>query len=632
MNDTRQRYVTLSLREDITEVKRNNNEKVVMYLAWVNNEWLAQDKRRELIEVYTEYIAVLDAQYPSVDDLADAGMLEDYFEKRTELERLERIERCEGDSYEFALEYFSDARNPGNDGNWEGFDIPTKADAPDFHREMTEVIDDVSTVNTNAKVGIAAPRSHAKSTWFTKDFPISEVVYRKRKYIIIISETPTVAKANMEWIRNQLKFNRKLREDFGPLLSPKDQSNITDNSEEFIAWHDDGNGGKKQLALMQAASTGQALRGRNWNGARPDLIICDDLEDARPGGNASTPEQRAKLRDWFAQTVMSLGDPKGKRTAFVVVGTTVHMSSLLMQILHERADFNTRIYRAIIDEPKRMDLWETCRLLYVDRNDPNRATTARSFFDANKDAMLEGVRVLWPEVQSIWTLMTWKWNNGSKAFNTEYMNNPIDEESQVFNPETFTYYEGDIDVLNDRYEVANGVDLALGKQRGDYSAIATTAKDKSTGVIYVADMYGQRVKPDEFIRENVANVLRNQPTVIAAEAVAAQEFFVDELKKALTKVGYPSETRVKKIYNRTRKELRIEALLPMIENGTIQFSRKHSLLLEQFERYGTGENDDCIDALEMAISALADNAVAVTTVRRNDRWSTSGSNQMNRRR
>jgi hypothetical protein len=30
---------------------------------------------------------------------------------------------------------------------------------------------------------------------------------------------------------------------------------------------------------------------------------------------------------------------------------------------------------------------------------------------------------------------------GSKAFNTEYMNNPVDEESMIFNPETFTYWE-----------------------------------------------------------------------------------------------------------------------------------------------------------------------------------------------
>jgi hypothetical protein len=44
----------------------------------------------------------------------------------------------------------------------------------------------------------------------------------------------------MEWIRNQLKFNAQAAGGLRPLLSPKDQANITDNSEAFIAWHQDG--------------------------------------------------------------------------------------------------------------------------------------------------------------------------------------------------------------------------------------------------------------------------------------------------------------------------------------------------------------------------------------------------------
>ncbi|MBO0602710.1 phage terminase large subunit [Sporosarcina sp. E16_3] len=481
-------------------------------------------------------------------------------------------------------------------------------------------MDNVSTTEKNAKIAAAAPRSHAKSTWLSKAFPVSELVFRKRKYTIIISETPTVAKANMEWIRNQLKYNRKLREDFGPLLSPKDQSNIVDNGEEFIAWHDDGHGGKRQLAIMQAASTGQALRGRNWNGTRPDLILCDDLEDARPGGNASTPEQRLKLRDWMAQTVMALGDPKGVKTAFVVMGTTVHRESLLMHVLYGRSDYKSTVYRAIINEPKRMDLWEQCRLIYINRDNSKRADDARQFYADNREDMDEGVEVLWQEFQPIWKLMTWKWDNGSKAFNTEYMNNPVDPDSMIFNPETFTYYHGEIDYLSGRYDVSMGVDPAMGKQRGDFSAIVTTAKDRETGIIYVIDAYGERIKPSDFIKVIVEKVLKYQPTVVAAEAVAAQEFIVDELKKALEAVGYPAGTRVKKIYHRSRKELRIEALLPQIENGTIQYNRRHSLLLEQYEMYGTGSHDDVIDAAEMSVSALLGQAASVTTVRRASRW------------
>lgn len=110
-------------------------------------------------------------------------------EQVAELERLERINRCERNLLEFSLEYFSEARNPGNDGNWDGFDITDVSEAPDFHREIAEIIDDISNVNLNDKVAVAAPRSHAKSTYLSKAEPCREIVYRKRKYEIIISET-----------------------------------------------------------------------------------------------------------------------------------------------------------------------------------------------------------------------------------------------------------------------------------------------------------------------------------------------------------------------------------------------------------------------------------------------------------
>lgn len=488
---------------------------------------------------------------------------------------------------------------------------------------MTDIINTVSSEVLNAKIAVAAPRSHAKSTWYTKAFPIHQVVYRLRKYIIIISETPSVATANMEWIRGQLKHNEKLRKDFGELLSPKDQANDKDNGEEFIAWHNDVDGKKRYLALVQAASTGQALRGRNWNGSRPDLIICDDLEDARSGGNASTPEQRSKLRDWFSQTVMALGDPKGERTAFVVVGTTVHFDSLLMSLLYKRSDFETRVYRAIINEPKRMDLWEELRQIYIDREDPDRLEKANAFYEKRKKELLDGAKVLWGEVQPLYKLMRWKWDNGSKAFNTEYMNNPIDEESMIFNPQTFTYWDDSSpskEFPHHEYVISMGVDFALGKERGDYSAVSVVAKHKETDITYVVDSYGERIKPDEFIEVIVDMTLDWQPDVLAVESVAAQEFFADTLKVELANVGYPSYTRLKKIYSRSRKELRIEALLPLIENKSLQFSRKHSLLLEQFERYGQGANDDLPDSLEMAISASKETASMVRTIKRMNRW------------
>ncbi|MDQ0270734.1 phage terminase large subunit [Cytobacillus purgationiresistens] len=575
-------------------------------MAWVNNRWIARKERAELIDTYESFLAELDADHPDVLDMPEDIAIT-YFDKSSELERLNRINRCEGNLLEFSIEYFSDARNPDNDGNWEGFDITRVDEAPDFHQEIASIINVVSTDHVNAKIAAAAPRSHAKSTYLSKAFPVHELVYRLRKYVIIISETPKVSKANMEWIRNQLKFNRKLREDFGPLLSPKDQSNIQDNGEGFIAWHYTDGDYRKQVALVEAASTGQALRGRNWNGSRPDLIVLDDLEDARPGGNASTPEQRQSLRDWFSQTVIPLGDPKGKRTAFVYMGTTVHFDALLMQVLYNRSDFQSKVYRAIIDQPSRADLWEQCRLIYIDRENPNRLADALAFYADNEAEMLAGSRVLWPEVQPLWKLMTWKWDNGSKAFNTEYMNNPIDEESMIFNPDTFTYWnEGGklYNFLSDEFLISMGLDFAFGRERGDYSALHVVARHKENGTIYVIDSFVQRLPIDDYFEVIVDKVKLWQPDVIAADANVAQEFIADQLTKRLDAEGYPATTRLKKIKNRTKKELRIEAMKPDIENGTIRFNKKHTLLLEQFERYGQGANDDGPDSLQMAVSTV----------------------------
>lgn len=571
-------------------------------MAWVDGEWLERSKREALIAVYREYIDTIDAKYSDIDGIISAGLIEDYHARLTELNRLERIHRCELDTLAFDIEYFSEAKNPGNAGNWDGFTITDPSESPQFHREITDILNVVSTDKVNAKIAVAAPRSHAKSTYLTKGFPLHQVVYRKRKYIIIISETPSVSGPNLEWLATQLKHNEKLRRDFGPLLSPRQQENDKDNSSEFIAWQPTKDGGKRQLTKVEAASTGQALRGRNWQGVRPDLIVCDDLEDAKT--NAATPEQRAKLRDWFSSVVMPLGDPAGKKTAVVYMGTAVALDCLLLNILYKRSDFESKVYRAIIEPPVNEHLWEQCREIYVDFDNPNRAADAESFYKANKDAMDEGVRVLWQEFQPIWKLMTWKWNNGSKAFNTEYMNNPIDEESRIFAPENFVYWddtEPNKAFPRSEYVITMGIDFALGKAKGDFSAVITTATERKSGVHYIIDAYGARITPDKFLDVICDKVREYTPDSIAAESVAAQEFFVDVLKDQLSYEGYPAHARVKKINNRSRKELRIESLLPDIENGKIRFKKAHSLLIEQFERYGQGSHDDLPDAAEMSI-------------------------------
>ncbi|MDT2295473.1 hypothetical protein P7H15_25410 [Paenibacillus larvae] len=89
----------------------------------------------------------------------------------------------------FAWEYFFGNEKPGQSGHWDSFELEDVADAPQFHKEICDEMNRISYVKRNGKVA-AAPRSHAKSTYLSKANPLHEIVYRLRKYIIVISETP----------------------------------------------------------------------------------------------------------------------------------------------------------------------------------------------------------------------------------------------------------------------------------------------------------------------------------------------------------------------------------------------------------------------------------------------------------
>lgn len=584
-------------------------------MAYINDEWIGREARQERIDVMTERLRKLAA-------VLKAGKGTEYHREifrrdKAELEKLKRVHRAETDMLYFFYEYFSEARNPGNPDNL----VPTKAvdmaDAPNFHAKLSRILDSVSNRNRTARIAWAASRGHAKSAYLSNAYPVREICFRNRKMILIISETNAGSKKFIKWVAGQLKYNVKLREDFGILLHEQKTRNEKDSEEAFLT---------TTGIKMEATSLGTQIRGFRNGNQRPDLILLDDLESL---DSNNTPELRQKAKDWLNSDLMPAGDPEN--TAFIFMGTLVHFDSLLNYVLKERRDFVKNDFPAIIKPPKRTDLWAEFERIYreyeptddemeamldddTEMTETPNAKAAMTYYHANKEAMDEGAEVLWPDRFPLPALMLEKVNFGTKSFNSEFMNNPIDEESQIFVPERFYYYEPGRTFKHSEYYFGMGMDFAMGKQRGDYSALITVAKHKATGKTYVVDAYIERVHPDVFLKEIVERVKRFQPDIIGAEAQMAQEFFVDTLKAELEYIGYPAHSRVKKIQQRQRKELRIEAMLPDIENGNIVFCRgEHATLLEQFERYGSRWHDDGPDALQMAIAASKRPRAVITT-------------------
>ncbi|MDR7207584.1 hypothetical protein [Priestia megaterium] len=180
---------------------------------------------------------------------------------KKEREQCERITRCWGSTLEYMYEYFSHDKNPENENNLipEGIGIE---DAPAFHRELTDYLDSYHSDPTQ-RIAWSVPRSHAKSTYLSNMYPLYNIVYNLRSFIVIVSETQDGAKLFADYVNNQLKHNAKLREDFGELMDETGRGNIKDNAEKFVT---------KNNIMVAIGSTQKQLRGMKFLNARPDLI------------------------------------------------------------------------------------------------------------------------------------------------------------------------------------------------------------------------------------------------------------------------------------------------------------------------------------------------------------------------
>lgn len=561
-------------------------------MAFIQNEWLAREKRQARIDLLTDRARKLKALYET--GKATQTHVDTLLADTAELKKLRRVHRAEHDLLYFMHEYFSEEGNPGNPDNLIPAGI-TIDKAADFHRTLCSLLDEITIGKQRTNVAWSVGRGHAKTAYLSNGYLCHQVVFRLRRYIVEVSETTDVAGDFISWTRNQLKFNRKLREDFGELLFEQKSRNIVDNNVEFITA--DG------YTKVEAKGIGTQMRGLRHGNTRPDLFLLDDLESK---SNTNTPELLEKSKQWFREEMLPALSRQG---IAIYMGTIVAFDSLLDYVIKSRRDFVSKKFPAILEWSEREDLWQKWREIYRS-DDENAGELAQQFYEDNESEMLRGTRTLWPQMFSYLDLMKLREENGVKAFNQEYLGNPTDEERQIF--KDFVYFV-ESDLNGKDFDYIGAIDFAMGKEKGDYSVIATLARNKSTGICYLVDVFMERVHPDILLREAVTRTLKYQYEVLAVESQMAQEWFADKLGEALINHGYPAHTRLRNVKQRTRKALRIEALLPDVQAGRIRFQKHHRALLEQFEMYPMHRHDDGPDAVSMAFDAAKGGSISIRT-------------------
>jgi len=433
-----------------------------------------------------------------------------------------------------------------------------------------------------------APRGHAKSTTFTFKDSIHAAVYAYKHYEIILSDSSEQAEGFLTDIKTEFEENAAIREDFGDLVGKVWKASVILLS----------NGTK-----IEALGAGKKIRGRRHKQWRPDLILCDDLENDE---NVNTPEQRKKLRNWFYKAVSKAGDTY---TDIVYIGTLLHYDALLANVANNPS-YKTVKYQGVISFATNTELWDAWEAIYTDLTNDARQEDAKEFFEAHKAEMLEGTAVLWEQKLSYYDLMVIRISEGEASFNSEIQNDPIDPESCTFQEEWFDYWDDDgkepPDFSAPNFLFIGANDPSLGKnKKSDTSFIGALAKDLKTGYMYVLIADIAKRKPDQIITDAIEDSRRlrrdyKRPYYqFGVETVQFQYYFAEIMRQKSSEVGeYLPIVEINSVQN---KDARIQSLQPFVKNGYLKFSKKHKTLLKQMTEYPMGKNDDGPDGLEMMV-------------------------------
>ena len=193
-----------------------------------------------------------------------------------------------------------------------------------FHRECWSLYASKNTPN----VAVAAPRGHAKSTALTHTFGLAAALFRFESHILVVSATEDLSMAHLGDMSKELHDNDELREDFGI------KEFLVDSKSEMVVRCTDGH----EFRIV-ARGAGQKLRGMKWNGRRPGLILCDDMEEDEQVENK---DRREKFQRWVMRALMPLGR-KGCMIRWH--GTIMHTDSMLARLMKD-GSWISRLYKA----------------------------------------------------------------------------------------------------------------------------------------------------------------------------------------------------------------------------------------------------------------------------------------------
>ncbi len=180
-----------------------------------------------------------------------------------------------------------------------------------FHDEMFALTED-----EKIKLSVVmAFRNSGKSTIMNLSYALWAILGKQqKKFILIISRNKQQAKTHFENLKIELENNELLINDFGSFRLENGEfgSSIIEV--------------KKLGAKIMAISSSRSVRGMRHGIHRPDLVICDDIEDT---DSSRSDKEQGQTYERFINEILPCGD---NNTKFIVLGNLLSEKSLLMRL------------------------------------------------------------------------------------------------------------------------------------------------------------------------------------------------------------------------------------------------------------------------------------------------------------
>ena len=409
----------------------------------------------------------------------------------------------------------------------------------------------------NKFIIINLPPRHGKSTLISKALPAWFLSEHPEKFVIATSYSATQAANYGKAAMHLYQKNKGLDESVGLATGGDYKAKQT-----AVEWETERGGG------MFSAGVGGSITGRGGH-----LLLLDDpiknIEEAR------SETYRRKVIDWFQSTFSTRLEPNG---VIIIIMTRWHKYDLAGWLLSDDNDDR--------------DDWQLVNLPAIAlENDP----VGRAPGEA-----------LCPARYPLERLEKRKLQSGAYVWESLYQGNPISEDSTIFNPAWWQYYDAPprCDITIQSWDFTHG-----GLSSGS-SYVCGQTWGKVGNSFYLLDQKRIKAPFSESLEIFKLEYEKWRPNFALIEQKVNGVAIVDVVKRL-----YPN---IVPIQPKGSKTTRAIAVSPIVENGNVYLPRPSaaswiSEFLRELSDFPSAKNDDQVDALTQGISYLQSKTININT-------------------